>query len=90
MSADIVKIANDLAETATVTVGDLYDGVQAVVTFPNGYGASIIDHSGSYGVELAVLGKDGGITYTTPVTDDVLGHLDGPTLVSTLAQIAAL
>lgn len=54
-------------------------GIQARVTFENGYGASIIKGYGSYGneeglYELAVFGPDGNLDYTTPVTTDVEGH----------------
>jgi len=54
-------------------------GTQASMRFPNGYGVSVICGSWYYsnGVntyELAVL-KDGSVSYTTPVTDDVLRHL---------------
>jgi len=56
------------------------DGVQARVTFANGYGASVIKYPYSYGAEeglyeLAVFGKDGQLTYDTPITDDVIGYL---------------
>ena len=50
------------------------NGDQIRVTFPNGYGASIINHDGSYGLEMAVLWNDE-LCYSTPITDDVLGHL---------------
>lgn len=61
----------------------LYDGVQAKPFFPNGYGASIVKHYGSYGssqglYELAVLkgnASEWDLTCDTPITDDVLGHL---------------
>lgn len=54
-------------------------GVQALVEFPNGYGASIIQTEFSYGgdaglYELAVF-KSNRIVYDTPVTNGVLGHL---------------
>ena len=47
--------------------------------FPNGYGASVIRTPFSYGNgfghwEVAVL-KDGEITYSTPIADDVIGFL---------------
>jgi len=71
-----------------------HGGVQAIVVFPNGYGASIICHPFSYGgpeglYEIAVL--DGGnITYDTPVTSDVLGYLSTKDVEKTLADIEAL
>lgn len=55
-------------------------GVQSIVKFDNGYGASVVKTEFSYGskeglYELAVLGQDGHITYETPITNDVLGYL---------------
>ena len=54
-------------------------GKQAVVNFDNGYSASIITGEMFYSsnekpYEIAVLDGDG-ITYKTPITDDVLGYL---------------
>jgi hypothetical protein len=56
------------------------DGLLKRYMFNNGYGASVVCHSYSYGgnrglFELAVLDKDGELTYDTPITDDVIGHL---------------
>ncbi len=57
-------------------------GIQAVFRFENGYGASVINHMGSYGVELAVLQftgegtDDWELCYTTPITDDVIGWIE--------------
>lgn len=67
-----------------------------VVRFPNGYGASIINHSGSYGVELAVIGfhgagrEDWQLLYDTPITNDVIGWLDQSAALANLRRIAAL
>ena len=60
-----------------------WDGVQARQFFDNGYGVSVIKSSNSYGgsrglYEAAVLkvtDDDWQITYDTPITSDVLGHL---------------
>ena len=40
--------------------------------------------------ELAVFGKDGGITYDTPITDDVLGYLSEEEIEKTLTDIKNL
>ncbi|WP_413488398.1 hypothetical protein [Carnobacterium divergens] len=66
-------------------ISDQY-GMRNIYTFPNGYGASVVDGMGSYGLELAVLSEDA-ITYETPITDDVLGHLTQETLTDALNQI---
>jgi len=74
----------------------IHDGIQGLVRFPNNYGASIIHHSGSYGVELAVIHYDSNnwddwdIDYSTPITDDVMGWLDEETLGATLLAISTL
>lgn len=65
-------------------------GEQVRLKFPNGYGASVIDTNYSYGLELAVIGLDGGLAYDTPVTDDVLGYLDDETLLQALTDIMNL
>jgi hypothetical protein len=72
-----------------------YEGVQAIITFDNGYGASIVRHKFSYGnaqglYELAVLDSDDAIAYDTPVTDDVLGHLSEEDVTNALKQIQEL
>jgi hypothetical protein len=77
-------------ETLAVIEGD----VRMRYTFPNGYTASIVRHSGSYGgrsglFEVAVL-HEGRLMYDTPVTDGVVPHLTPKACVEVLAQIAAL
>ncbi len=76
------------------------NGVRARHMFPNGYGASVVrfmvgSGAGSYGAdeglyELAVLGPDGRLTYSTPITTDVCGHLTESDVTALLAQIEAL
>ena len=70
-------------------------GAQIYYRFPNGYGASIINHKYSYGNELVVLRFDRktgrpAIIYDTPVTDTVIGYLNNRTLGDVLAKIEAL
>ena len=70
-------------------------GVQELYEFPNGYGASVIRASFSYGGkdglwELAVLNPEGEIDYTTHITDDVIGHLTSEQVQWYLAEIEAL
>ena len=69
-------------------------GTQARIDFDNGYGASVIKTPFSYGGdkglwEIAVM-HGGSITYTTPVTDDVLGYLTDEEANKVLSDIEAL
>lgn len=68
---------------------------QCIVQFPNGYGASIVQGEHTYGgkdglYEIAVFGKDGHISYSTPITDDVLGYLSEEEVEKTLTDIKNL
>lgn len=70
-------------------------GVQAIITFDNGYGASVVRSEYTYGgrdglYELAVFGKDGHITYDTPITNDVLGYLKEEEVTKIMQQIQML
>jgi hypothetical protein len=70
------------------------DGVHAMVTFDNGYGASIVKTDRSYGgkeglYELAVL-SDGLISYDTPITNDVIGFLTEDEVTELLQKIEDL
>lgn len=57
------------------------NGIQTIYRFDNGYGASIVNHSYSYGTEMAVIRFDGNdidsfhLCYDSGITNDVLGHL---------------
>ena len=76
-------------------------GIQRRYRFPNGYGASVIKGSGTYGYEqglweLAVLQfvgddpNDHRLTYDTPITNDVIGHLNEKEIEEILQKIYEL
>ena len=71
-------------------IGDL----QTIYRFQNNYGASVIHSIMSYGLELAVLYFDGDtphFSYSTPITNDVIGYIgDEQELTELLDQIKAL
>jgi len=71
------------------------EGVQARITFENGYGASVVKSPYTYGgkdglYELAVLDSDGNLTYATSVTDDVIGYLRPEDVTDVMAKIQQL
>jgi hypothetical protein len=70
-------------------------GKKARISFDNGYGASVICNSMSYGgpeglYELAVLNHNGHIIYDTPITNDVLGWLSPNQVSETMLKIQSL
>jgi hypothetical protein len=70
-------------------------GEQAIVRFDNYYSASIVRNGYSYGgrdglYEIAVIGKNGEITYGTSITSDVLGYLNKQQVTQTLIKISQL
>ena len=70
------------------------NGVQAVMTFKNKRGVSVVKLRGSYGYpnlyELVVLNKNGGLDYTTDITDDVLGDLTEEDVTNTIHKVEIL
>ena len=71
-------------------------GIQTVYRFDNGYGASVICHSFSYGTELAVVRFNGStlddfdLCYDSGITQDVLGHLSPADVENYLSKIEKL
>ena len=92
-----MKIGNEIIEVsfekyitkAIKTMG----GFSIKLKFPNGWGASVIKHEGSFGYEqglfeLAVLGIDGKLHYENKVAKgDVVGYLNLKDLEDLLRQI---
>tara|TARA_R100001463_G_scaffold26997_6_gene62856 strand:- start:8526 stop:8840 length:315 start_codon:yes stop_codon:yes gene_type:complete len=68
---------------------------RAGCSFSNGYGASVIKGDHTYGgqeglYELAVLDSKGDLSYDTPITGDVLGHLTKDDVTDYLQEIKNL
>jgi len=73
----------------------IHDGHGYVYKFDNGFGASVVKHSGSYGgnqglYEIAVLDSKGDLCYDTPITDDVIGYANEDKIKDTLDRIKSL
>lgn len=77
------------------------DGTQELHRFSNGFGASVVKHCMSYGnedglYEIAVIKFHGEgvddyfLTYTTPITDDVLGRVPKEKIGDVLREIESL
>ena len=62
-----------------------FGGYQTKYSFPNGYGASVINNNASYGLELGVL-YDGELDYSTPITSDVVGFIENEEELDKLLQ----
>ena len=65
------------------------NGWQKIFKFPNGFGASIVNHDMSYGFELALL-YDGNLVYHSKITNDVIGGLTPCRARNVLKKIAKL
>ena len=86
-----MKTFNDLEFKPHITM----DGVMSRIMFENGYGASVVKGEYTHGgkedlYELAVLDSNGDLTYSTPITNDVLGHLSEDDVTKVLEQIQNL
>lgn len=69
--------------------------IRARVSFENGYGASIVQGPWSYGgpeglYEIGILDDTGQLTYSTPITDDVIGYLTPEGVEEVLQKISEL
>ena len=73
----------------------IHDGHGYIYEFDNGFGASVVKLSGSYGndkrlYEIAVLDSKGDLCYDTPITDDVIGYANEDKIKDTLDRIKSL
>ena len=87
---EIFKVSVALPHTMTFTERPELGGVQKLFEFPNGYGASVVIHEFSYGLELALLDADSNIIQHPEITDDVCGYLNVDTCNDILEKIARL
>ena len=70
-------------------------GKKSRMHFDNGFGVSVVSHTHSYGgrdglYEVAVLDKDGVLTYETPVTSDIIGYLSEEDVTDVMKQVQEL
>jgi hypothetical protein len=68
---------------------------QARMSFPNGYGVSVIAGPDFYTradapYELAVMKNDEGVCYDSGITTDVLGYLTADMVTEIMAKVQAL
>jgi len=76
---------------------EIHGGIQKIYQFPNGYGASVIKHKGSYGYdldkwEIAPLGQESEFIGQSVFEwyDDVKGYLNDPQVDSILKQLSLM
>ncbi len=74
-----MKHQHDPFEEYRTELSEFNGGLQKRYQFPNGYGASVICHLGSYGGHLGLwelaVELHGIIVYDTAICADVIGHL---------------
>ena len=86
----IFKVSSALPHTMTLAERPELGGVQKLFEFPNGFGASVVIHEFSYGLELALLDADSNIIQHPDITDDVVGFLNVDSCNDLLEKIARL
>lgn len=89
-----MKTFNDL-EFEQINNAPFMVGKKARMQFDNGYGVSVVSctysYGGKYGLyELAVLDKNGDLTYETPITSDVLGYLEPEQVTEIMEKVQSL
>ena len=87
---EIFKVSSALPHTMTLAERPELGGLQKIFEFDNGYGASVVIHDFSYGLELALLDADHNIIQHPDITDDVAGFLNVDSCNDLLEKIARL
>ena len=87
---ELFKVSVCLPHTMTLAEREDLGGCQKIFEFPNGFGASVVAHEFSYGLELALLDVDHNIIQHPDITDDVCGFLNCDTACDFLEKIARL
>lgn len=68
--------------------------LQTIITFPNGYGISFVEHSFSYGLEAAIIKyrdeDDWDLCYDSGITDDVIGYMGEDDIVPLCEKVSKL
>ena len=86
-----MKIFKDL-EFKPHSIGG--DHTQATMDFSNGYGVSVITGSKFYTDRLhpyeVGVTWHGGLTYNTPITDDVIGHCNKASVTKIMKRVQSL
>ena len=86
----LFKVSSTSHHTMTLTEREELFGWQKIFEIPNVYGASVVVHDFSYGLELALLDADQTITQHPDITDDVAGFLNVDSCNDLLEKIAKL
>ena len=86
----LFKVSSTSHHTMTLTEREELFGWQKIFEFPNGYGASVVVHDFSYGLELALLDADQTIIQHPDITNDVAGFLNVDSANDLLEKIARL
>ena len=87
---ELFKVSVCLPHTMTLAEREDLGGCQKIFEFPNGFGASVVAHEFSYGLELALLDVDHNIIQHPDITDDVAGFLNVDSCNDLLEKIARL
>ncbi len=86
----LFKVSSTSHHTMTLTEREELFGWQKIFEFPNGYGASVVVHDFSYGLEIALLDAGQNIIQHPEITDDVAGFLNVDSANGLLEKIAKL
>tara|TARA_Y100000114_G_C11740516_1_gene318678 strand:- start:1054 stop:1368 length:315 start_codon:yes stop_codon:yes gene_type:complete len=88
--SELFKVSSTEPHKMSLEKREELGGWQKIFEFPNGFGASVVVHEFSYGLELALLDKNHNIIQHPEITDDVEGYLNTDSACDILHKIAKL